>query len=196
MSIESEISRINQAVSNAYSAVSDMGGVVPEDKNILSLEESIRTIPTQTPLEIPLNLTRTGVQQYLIRKIGKIGDQDLFTFYWMCLTTDQAYWFDVKINLEEFDYHRAVFTKVHGYRQRSVASSSASNYQSLIGILTSAEYNNIISKESLPNSSRPYAINMDDFPYTTRDYLRLMHPYISNDVPSRYYLELTYFYPS
>lgn len=52
MSIESEISRINRAVSNAYSAVSDMGGEIPEQQDIDNLSDAIRTISIESDWSI------------------------------------------------------------------------------------------------------------------------------------------------
>lgn len=45
MSIQNQIERINNSVSNAYSAIVEMNGTIPEIQNIDNLAESIRTIP-------------------------------------------------------------------------------------------------------------------------------------------------------
>lgn len=45
MSIQSEIDRITENVLNAYSAVEEMGGTLPDEQNSLNLAESVMSIP-------------------------------------------------------------------------------------------------------------------------------------------------------
>lgn len=45
MSIQDEINRINQNMTNAYSALGDMGATLPETQNSENLANAIRTIP-------------------------------------------------------------------------------------------------------------------------------------------------------
>lgn len=46
MSVQSEINRINSAVSSAYDAVSDKGGTLPSNRKISNLPSAIDSIPT------------------------------------------------------------------------------------------------------------------------------------------------------
>lgn len=46
MSVQSEINRINSAVSDAYSAVSDKGGEMPSVQNVANLANAVSSIPT------------------------------------------------------------------------------------------------------------------------------------------------------
>lgn len=46
MSIQGEISRIKANVARAYSAVSEMGGELPEQQTSTGLEAAIRSIPS------------------------------------------------------------------------------------------------------------------------------------------------------
>ena len=45
MSIQDEINRLNQNVSNAYSALEDMGATLPTEQNSANIASAIRTIP-------------------------------------------------------------------------------------------------------------------------------------------------------
>lgn len=44
MSIQSEITRINTNIANAYSAVTAMGGTVPQTQNSANLPDAIATL--------------------------------------------------------------------------------------------------------------------------------------------------------
>ena len=45
MTIASEIQNYANGLGDAYGAVNDMGGVIPQDKNMNNLDTAIRTIP-------------------------------------------------------------------------------------------------------------------------------------------------------
>lgn len=45
MSIQDEINRLNQNVSNAYSALEDMGATLPTEQNSANIANAIRSIP-------------------------------------------------------------------------------------------------------------------------------------------------------
>ena len=61
MSIASEIANYGSGLSDAYDAVSDMSGVIPQDKNMNNLDTAIRTIPIgTTPNDGVLTITQNG----------------------------------------------------------------------------------------------------------------------------------------
>lgn len=62
MSIASEITNYANGLSDAYDAVNDMSGVIPQDKNMNNLDTAIRTIPVgTTPNDGVLTITQNGV---------------------------------------------------------------------------------------------------------------------------------------
>lgn len=48
MSIANEITNYANGLSDAYDAVNDMSGIIPQDKNMNNLDTAIRTIPQST----------------------------------------------------------------------------------------------------------------------------------------------------
>ena len=62
MSIASEIQNYADGLSDAYDAVNDMSGVIPQDKNMNNLDTAIRTIPVgAAPNDGVLTITQNGV---------------------------------------------------------------------------------------------------------------------------------------
>jgi len=60
MSVQEEINRINNAVSNAYTSVSDKGGTVPASPNVANLAAAINTIPQPTVNDATLTIQKNG----------------------------------------------------------------------------------------------------------------------------------------
>lgn len=61
MSIASEINNYANGLSDAYDAVSDMSGIIPQDKNMNNLDTAIRTIPVgTTPNDGVLTIQQNG----------------------------------------------------------------------------------------------------------------------------------------
>lgn len=61
MSIASEINNYANGLSDAYDAVSDMSGIIPQDKNMNNLDSAIRTIPVgAAPNDGVLTITQNG----------------------------------------------------------------------------------------------------------------------------------------
>lgn len=58
MSVQSEITRINGNIANAYTAVSGKGGTLPSARNSANLPAAIQSIPTGTLIE--KNITQNG----------------------------------------------------------------------------------------------------------------------------------------
>lgn len=54
MSIASELTNLENNIGDAYDAVNDMSGIIPQHKNMDNLDQAIRTIPqnTMTPLDV------------------------------------------------------------------------------------------------------------------------------------------------
>ena len=61
MSIASELQNYADGLGDAYSAVNDMGGVIPAAKNMNNLDTAIRTIPQPTVNDGMLTITQNGV---------------------------------------------------------------------------------------------------------------------------------------
>ena len=65
MSIQDEINRINQNVSNTYSALSDMGATMPETQNSDNLSQTVSTL-----VNLPVDSTPIAGSQNLVTSDG------------------------------------------------------------------------------------------------------------------------------
>lgn len=61
MSIASELNNYKNGLEDAYDAVSDMSGTIPTDRNMVNLDDAIRTIPISSPNDGVLTITQNGV---------------------------------------------------------------------------------------------------------------------------------------
>lgn len=60
MSIASELNNYRSGLEDAYDAVSDMSGTIPTDRNMVNLDDAIRTIPISSPNDGVLTITQNG----------------------------------------------------------------------------------------------------------------------------------------
>lgn len=61
MSIASELNNYRNGLDDAWDAAEDMGATIPHDRNMVNLDDAIRTIPVSSPNDGVLTITQNGV---------------------------------------------------------------------------------------------------------------------------------------
>lgn len=61
MSIASELQNYADGLDDAWDAAEDMGATIPADRNMVNLDDAIRTIPVSSPNDGVLTITQNGV---------------------------------------------------------------------------------------------------------------------------------------
>lgn len=86
MTIASEITNYANGLSDAYGAVNDMGGIIPQDKNMNNLDTAIRTIPQSSPTPSVNHLFYVSMSSP-----GAVGDNSLTVYTDIQCTTTATY---------------------------------------------------------------------------------------------------------
>ena len=60
MSIASELNNYRNGLDDAWDAAADMGATIPADRNMVNLDDAIRTIPVSSPNDGVLTITQNG----------------------------------------------------------------------------------------------------------------------------------------
>lgn len=60
MSIASELNNYRNGLDDAWDAAEDMGATIPHDRNMVNLDDAIRTIPVSSPNDGVLTITQNG----------------------------------------------------------------------------------------------------------------------------------------